>query len=162
MMRNSEPVAKKQRIVQVTLPSEAQPTPAEPSLPFELTAFERDAIPALLQVTRQEILATSTTHKLEVLELDGAGIQALCSNILTAWVTSSQAFSIWCGQYKKPLGIGAAQEFMDECRQKETTRLNRMLRIIFEQLRAHHRQTCRMPDWKCDLPTWAYATVFRW
>ena len=163
--RNSELVLKKQRTdsdVLVTLPSEAQPTPVEPCLPFKLTAFERDAIPALLQVTRQEILATCTEYKMEVLELDGAGTQTLCMNILTAWVTSSQAFSSWCGQHKKPPTIDAAQKFMDECRQKKTMRKNRILRIIFEQLRAHHRQTCRMPAWKWDLPTWTYATDFPW
>ena len=147
------------------VPSGASPSfdVNELSLPFELTAFERDAFPALLQMTRQEISAACTESKREILELDGTGIETLCSNILIAWVTTSPTFTSWCSQHNKPrTNVNTADEFLKECRQKMTMRLNRMLRVIYEHLRAHHRQTCRMSLWKCDLPTWAVADVFRW
>ena len=184
-----EPVAKKQRCDSRSESHAPAPSPAGPSqrpesdqhsdtgvpaaaspsfgvnelsLPFDLTAFERDAIPALLQVTRQEILAACTEHKREVLELDGTATETLCSNILIAWVTTSSTFTNWCSQQNKPRTNKAADEFMKECRQKKTTRCNRMLRIVFEHLCTHHRQTCRMPVWKFDLPTWAVADFFHW
>ena len=134
----------------------------ELSLPFDLTAFERDAIPALLQVTRQEISAACTESNREMLELDGTGTETLCSNILIAWVTTSPTFTSWCSQHNKPRTNTAADEFMNECRQKKKTRSNRMLRLILEYLRAYHPQSCRMTCWRCDLPTWAVANLFRW
>ena len=175
-----EPAAKKQRCTSaapVTSPAEpsqrlnqnsdsgvttaANPSDVEPSLPFKPTAFERDAIPALLQVTRQETLAACTKYKLEVLELDRAGTEVLCTNILASWVTTSSTFMRWCSQHKKRHTYEAADEFMKECRQKKTTRHNRVLRIIFELLRVHHRQTCFTPD-MFHLPNWAGANVFHW
>ena len=146
------------------VPSGASPSfdVNELSLPFKLTAFERDAIPALLQVTRQEISAACTESKREMLELDGTGTETLCSNILIAWVTTSPTFTSWCSQHNKLRTNKTADEFLKECRQKMMMRPNRMLRMIYENLRAYHRQTCRMSCWKCNLPTWAVADVFRW